>query len=70
MAASTGCGILMGKLALTSARGTMSKMNIAFTLVALLAAIYAALFLHIIIHEGGHFVCGKISGYRLASFRI
>ena len=29
-----------------------------------------SLFLHVIIHEAGHLVCGLISGYRFVSFRI
>lgn len=29
-----------------------------------------ATFLHIIIHEGGHLVCGLLTGYRFVSFRV
>lgn len=33
-------------------------------------AFVVSLFLHIILHEGGHFVCGLLSGYKFVSFRI
>lgn len=33
-------------------------------------ALYAALILHTIIHEGGHLVFGLLSGYRFISFRV
>ncbi len=40
----------------------------------LLAGLYVGLilfsFLHTIIHEGGHLVCGLLTGYRFSSFRI
>lgn len=35
-----------------------------------LIALYIAIFIQIIIHEGGHLICGKMSGYSFASFRI
>lgn len=35
-----------------------------------LVAIYITQYLHIIIHEGGHFLFGKLSGYQFSSFRI
>lgn len=33
-------------------------------------ALYAALILHTVIHEGGHLVFGLLSGYRFVSFRV
>jgi len=69
MAVCVACGILMGRLASNFSIGSMSR-NIVLTIVALLTIIYAAIFLHIIIHEGGHYIFGKITGYKLASFRI
>lgn len=36
----------------------------------LLLGIYAAYFLHIILHEAGHLVFGLLTGYRYSSFRI
>lgn len=41
-----------------------------FTLVSLFVFMYVGFFLHIIIHEGGHLIFGKLSGYTLSSFRI
>ena len=41
-----------------------------FTLVSLFVFMYVGFFLHIIIHEGGHLIFGKMSGYTLSSFRI
>ena len=39
-------------------------------LIPLLAAMYAAMFLQIIIHEAGHLVFGLLTGYRFRSFRV
>lgn len=36
----------------------------------LIASIFISFFLHIIIHESGHLIFGKISGYTFVSFRI
>lgn len=36
----------------------------------MIVCIYLAMLLEIIIHEGGHFIFGKISGYRFIFFRI
>ena len=41
-----------------------------FALAALVVLMAAALYLQIILHEGGHLVCGLLSGYRFVSFRI
>lgn len=41
-----------------------------FTLVSQFVFMYVGFFLHIIIHEGGHLIFGKLSGYTLSSFRI
>ncbi len=34
------------------------------------AAVFAAIYLQLIIHEGGHLIFGLLSGYRFTSFRI
>lgn len=39
-------------------------------LVVLLAALMVSCYAHIILHEGGHLVCGLLTGYRFLSFRI
>ncbi len=40
------------------------------TLLGMVCAIYLAFFLQIIIHEGGHLLCGLLTGYRFSSFRV
>ena len=36
----------------------------------IMSSLYVLRFLHTILHEGGHLVCGLASGYRFCSFRI
>ena len=36
----------------------------------MLGAIYASMFLHILVHEGGHLAFGLLTGYKFSSFRI
>ena len=36
----------------------------------ILLSIVLAVYLHIIFHEGGHLVCGLLSGYKFVSFRV
>lgn len=43
---------------------------IPFTIAFFIPLIYLAIKIQAIIHEGGHLICGLISGYRFASFRI
>lgn len=40
------------------------------SLVGLLLGMYAAILVHLIIHEAGHLVFGLLSGYKFSSFRI
>ncbi len=35
----------------------------------LLAALVVSFFVHMVLHEGGHLVCGLLSGYKFVSFR-
>jgi hypothetical protein len=37
---------------------------------ALIASVILIFYIHIIVHEGGHFIFGKLSGYKFLSFRI
>ena len=39
------------------------------SLIIIIGSIVVSLYLHIILHEGGHLVCGLLSGYRFVSFR-
>ena len=38
--------------------------------VGLMIGMYAVLFLHIVIHEGGHLIFGLLTGYKFVSFRV
>lgn len=44
--------------------------NILLSYVVVIGALAAAYLLHIVIHEAGHLVFGRITGYRFKSFRI
>ncbi len=63
------CGFMMMAYAESAADGK-SFAKIAPVLLILFAVMYAALFLHIVIHEAGHLVFGLMSGYKFSSFRI
>lgn len=41
-----------------------------FSLVLIIIFLYLAVFINIIVHEGGHLIFGKLSGYKFVSFRI
>lgn len=41
-----------------------------FHIAGLIVLLTAAFYLQIILHEGGHLVCGLLTGYRFVSFRI
>ena len=36
----------------------------------MLVFLYLAWFIHVVIHETGHLICGLLSGYTFSSFRI
>lgn len=56
-------GAAFGLSFLPELRGPQS---IVFILLSLVLSIY----LHIILHEGGHLACGLLSGYKFVSFRV
>ena len=39
-------------------------------LIAVLISFFIAVYIQIIVHEGGHYVFGKLTGYKFSSFRI
>ena len=39
-------------------------------LILVLFSLLVSFFLHIVLHEGGHLVCGLLSGYKFVSFRV
>lgn len=41
-----------------------------FSIALILISMYLAIFLQTIVHEGGHLIFGKLSGYKFVSFRI
>lgn len=57
------CGILMAEY-------VFSKEEPFLEFIILFAAMYVAMFLQIIIHEGGHLIFGLLTGYKFVSFRI
>ena len=65
-----GCGVLIARFLLSLKNGALSIGEYIFYFCFLIAAMYAAMFLQIILHEAGHLVCGLITGYRFCSFRI
>lgn len=65
--------LILGAYAADSAAGFFPEENIGGELIVmgglvLLAALF--MYLHIIIHEGGHLICGLISGWKYSSFRV
>lgn len=63
-------GMLLMEFVSKHSSRPMTIRYIIYTAAVLAVIIYVSLFLHLIIHEGGHYIFGKISGYKLASFRI
>lgn len=64
------CGYLGG---LTIGQDIARADNIVFKLFLLawiIISMYIAIFIQLIIHEGGHYIFGRLSGYKFASFRI
>ncbi len=64
------CGVLMGKSLSTISDENTSVGQDIISLILLLAGIYLSIFLQLVIHEAGHLVFGKLSGYKFSSFRI
>lgn len=56
-------GAFFGTAFLPEFRGAQS-------IVIILLSLVLSFYLHIILHEGGHLVCGMLSGYRFVSFRV
>ncbi|MFR3729293.1 M50 family metallopeptidase [Lacrimispora sp.] len=50
--------------------GKKSMSDILFSVIGMFLMIYISLFLQIIVHEGGHWLFGLMTGYRFSSFRI
>ncbi len=59
------CGLLMVAI-MRQSEGTAAWMVFAVTI----GSLYLSIFLHIAIHEFGHYLFGKLTGYRFTSYRL
>lgn len=64
------CGLLMLRYLASLKESGKSVFEILIYLAVLIFGMYIAVFLHVIIHEGGHLITGLMSGYRFSSFRV
>ena len=64
------CGVLIMEYWDRAKEAGMPFIGQILSVVLLIAGMYAALVLQIIIHEAGHLVFGLLTGYRFSSFRI
>ena len=65
--------LILGVYAADSAADFFAEENLGGELIvmgALLLLAVVLIFAHVIIHEGGHLVCGLISGWKYLSFRV
>ena len=62
-------GLFLGKMLKSQMEG-ISLGEYFLWIFAVLACLYASVFFHVVIHEGGHLVFGLFTGYRFSSFRI
>ncbi|MBQ8591881.1 MAG: M50 family metallopeptidase [Lachnospiraceae bacterium] len=70
--AGAACGYFMADWIVEAAEGASAQdagKNL-FSIVILFLEMYIALFLQLVIHEGGHLVFGLLTGYRYSSFRV
>jgi hypothetical protein len=63
-------GAACGGVMLRAVDGIESVSGRVLCLAGLFAAMYGAILLQIVIHEAGHFIFGRLSGYGFGSFRI
>ncbi len=65
-----GCVILMTRYINLHVSREALPDNVLLFLAVYCAAVFGAMYLQLIIHEGGHLIFGLLSGYRFTSFRI
>lgn len=70
MMVGAGCGILIANYSDFSSTTELSFGEFLINLGLLFIGMYLAFFIQIIIHEGGHLIFGRLTGYRFSSFRI
>lgn len=63
------CGVVMVAY-VESALAGRAPLALTGALLLLLAGMYLALFLQLVIHEAGHLLGGLVTGYRFSSFRV
>lgn len=63
-------GAACGSMMLRAVDGAESISGQVLRLIGLFVAMYGAILLQIVIHEAGHLVFGRLSGYGFSSFRI
>lgn len=64
------CGFYAGELMFkTSSKSDNIGLDI-LKLAGFLVCIYLTIYIQIIIHEGGHYIFGRLTGYKFVSFRI
>lgn len=64
------CGFFIGKMVGQDLAGDRPIWKTLLMALGLLLWVYAALIIHIILHEAGHLCFGLMSGYQFSSFRI
>ncbi len=64
------CGVFMVEYIDALLEAERSAGEIVFSAALLFAGLYVAIFLQIILHEAGHLLFGRLTGYRFSSFRI
>ncbi len=68
--AALGIVVFIGLETIESSGNDYGEMNpIVVGIVAMISTLISIV-LHIIIHEGGHLICGLLSGYKFSSFRV
>ena len=65
-----GLGILIGVLTSLKTGPEGGKEEPSIFLFTIFISVIISFYLHIIIHEGGHYIFGKLTGYKFTSFRI
>lgn len=64
------CGYFMGDSIDIIFDTFTNPFQIAITLIYIFLAILFGIYIHIIVHEGGHLIFGLLTGYKFSSFRI
>lgn len=63
-------GWILGKIMDSKPGFSAEPGEVLFILCFVMLIAYLSVFIHIVIHESGHLICGLITGYRFSSFRI